>query len=231
MPRQRGARPALWCRRPHRRGVAREAAQPRTKACVEGTRCRRSCRAGTSQLRQGPPLELRLRRTLESHGVAATPTPIATTLGGVWNSRRAVGQGSEPLRRTSGHEAQRRCARTSHRVAQTRRTGCHGLRSRRRSELNGRAKRTDCGFSSGATTAARILRVGGTMSDLRRRLERKKKPKAETISAVHTVPLPATRAFRPALAVEAQDAWNNRQDAASVHPPSGFAPVTRPVGR
>lgn len=129
------------------------------------------------------------------------------------------------------HEAQRRCARTSHRVAQTRRTGCHGLRSRRRSELNGRAKRTDCGFSSGATTAARILRVGGTMSDLRRRLERKKKPKAETISAVHTVPLPATRAFRPALAVEAQDAWNNRQDAASVHPPSGFAPVTRPVGR
>ena len=57
---------ALWSRRPPRRGVTREAAPPRTKACVEGTRCRRSCRAGTSRLRQRPPLELRLRRTLES---------------------------------------------------------------------------------------------------------------------------------------------------------------------
>jgi len=76
------------------------------------------------------------------------------------------------------------------------------------------------------------------MGASRRRLERQKKPKAEAISAVHTVPrngaavpaapLPATREFRQALAIEAQDAWNNRQDATSVHPPSGFTPVPRP---
>jgi len=73
------------------------------------------------------------------------------------------------------------------------------------------------------------------MSDSRRRLERKKKPKAEALSARHAVPrtdlLPDTQRSCRALAVEAQDTWNNRQDAASVHPPSGFTSVTRAVGK
>jgi len=62
------------------------------------------------------------------------------------------------------------------------------------------------------------------MSDSRARLKRKRKPKAEASSAGHAVPrtdlLPAPQRPCPVLAVEAQDAWNNRQDAASVHPPS-----------
>jgi len=106
---------------------------------------------------------------------------------------------------------------------------------RRRSELKRTRAGVDCNSSSGATLSGTHPACRHTMSDSRDRLERKKKPKAEATSAGHAVPRtdlsPATQRSCRALAVEAQDSWNNRRDAASVHPPCGFTSATRAVGK